>query len=36
MNNQLIGGGCMQEGDVLPPERSAEAFEGPALSDTDY
>ena len=26
----------MREGDVPPPARSAEAFGGPALSDTDY
>ena len=26
----------MREGGVPPPARSAEAFGGPALSDTDY
>ena len=31
-----INRGRVREGDVPPPARSAEAFGGPALSDTDY
>ena len=31
-----INRGRVREGDVPPPSRSAEAFGGPALSDTDY
>ena len=32
----IINRGRVREGDVPPPARSAEAFGGPALSDTDY